>query len=619
VVSVFDWPVVPVDFPGGYVTELSPSEPVVGRLLHEDFFRISLAAFFEILFYGTVLFPDVPTAKLVLLWQGKGVKFERVPLSIFEECPHFPPEPVRSVPDPQLFCSLLFAAEHLFAHALGRARQPEASQYFKQMASFVPEVGGRVLRGDADIPNLIYFFQQVLRWFDTIESLCPQLKNIRLPECALRKATTLCRYIVLAVLAFIDSPYIEDAIAIMEKHESAGYVSQGGVKLEWLRGRIEQRAPPPTDDESVEAFGLLLTLAGGCYFYPHIAQMSPVVVDINAPSSLLAFALTSGAFMTNFAQGCNTRDVTALMSGERFPEEDWPVLLGAHSPPFALAFREKVESEYTAFLPTVSVTLLFPIEFCCMMSIAGYSVREMIASLMLCQGSDIAGGKSDARFFVTRDGRFLIKTVQAVEMAFLGSFLPAYFEYALANRDTLLVRLIAVFFVDVQSHETSYSFNCIVMENLRFGLADAQTYDFKGSTRNRQGGSESVRLDGNYRTERVENRLCLATREKRELIERLERDVAFLAQHRVMDYSLVAIVCRKRNRVRFGIVDYCRAYTIGKALESMVKQTPLYAEYTTPPTIISPAEYMTRFVEAMRGYFHAAPTYSDIPADDPPE
>jgi hypothetical protein len=614
IVSVFDWLVVPGDFPGGYVVETSPSEPVVRQLLHEDFFRISLAAFFEILFHDRIIFPE--KSKVVILWQGKGVRFERVPVPLVRQCGSVPSGPIGSLSDPRLFCSLLFAAEDLFAHALGRTRQPEARSYFKQVSCFVPEIGGRVLRGDADIPTLIYFFQQLLRWFETIERLCPGLKNIRLPECASGKATTLCRYIVLALMTFINSPFIETAITIMEHYQDVGYVSQNGVKMEWLRAKIEGKSMRLADEECVEAFGLLLTLAGGCYFYPHIAQMSPVVVDINSPSSLLAFALTSHEFVTKFAQGCNARDVTALMNGELFPEEDFGVLLNARSPPFPFAFREKVESEYASFSPTVSVTLFFPTEFCCMMSLAGHSVREVIASLMFCQRSHFAGGKSDARFFVTRDNRFLIKTVHTIEMSLLGSFLPDYFAYTLAHRKTLLVKLLSVFTVDVQSQETSYSFNCIVMENLRFGFPDAQAYDFKGSTRNRKGESESVRLDGNYRTEGVANQLCLTMREKREFLRNLERDVAFLADHKVMDYSLVAIVCRDSSRVRFGIVDYCRAYTIDKALESIVKQTPLYAEYTTLPTIISPTDYMNRFVEAMRRYFHGAPRYSDVGATE---
>jgi 1-phosphatidylinositol-3-phosphate 5-kinase len=79
-----------------------------------------------------------------------------------------------------------------------------------------------------------------------------------------------------------------------------------------------------------------------------------------------------------------------------------------------------------------------------------------------------------------------------------------------------------------------------------------------------------------------------------------------------MDYSLVAIVSRKNSQVRLGIVDYCRSYTIDKALESMVKKTPLYADHNVAPTIISPHEYEERFVKAMEDYFYVSPSYGDL-------
>jgi 1-phosphatidylinositol-3-phosphate 5-kinase len=95
-------------------------------------------------------------------------------------------------------------------------------------------------------------------------------------------------------------------------------------------------------------------------------------------------------------------------------------------------------------------------------------------------------------------------------------------------------------------------------------------------------------------------------------MKQIARDSAFLAQHRIMDYSLLAIVSRAARSVRLGIVDFCRPYTIDKALESMVKKTPLFRDHSLgDPTVISPAEYQRRFVDAMRDYFYVAPSYSD--------
>jgi hypothetical protein len=150
------------------------------------------------------------------------------------------------------------------------------------------------------------------------------------------------------------------------------------------------------------------------------------------------------------------------------------------------------------------------------------------------------------------------------------------------------------------------------MENLKFGIQDAQAYDFKGSPRNRQDEHKSLALDGNYRTESVENQLCMTTVEKTSFLEVIETDVELLATNRVMDYSPVVIICRKERRVRFGIVHYCRAYTFDEVFESIMKQMLLYTEYTTRHPIISPTDYRERFVEAMCVYFHATPAYSNI-------
>jgi 1-phosphatidylinositol-3-phosphate 5-kinase len=99
--------------------------------------------------------------------------------------------------------------------------------------------------------------------------------------------------------------------------------------------------------------------------------------------------------------------------------------------------------------------------------------------------------------------------------------------------------------------------------------------------------------------------------EKKEFLEQLGRDSSFLADHRIMDYSLLVIVCRQSLEIRVGIIDYCRSYTIDKALESMVKQTPLYSEYNLQPTVISPSDYLQRFIDGMNAYFHASPVHED--------
>jgi 1-phosphatidylinositol-3-phosphate 5-kinase len=150
------------------------------------------------------------------------------------------------------------------------------------------------------------------------------------------------------------------------------------------------------------------------------------------------------------------------------------------------------------------------------------------------------------------------------------------------------------------------------MENLTEGFDDFDTFDLKGSLRNRWLEASGVQLDTNYRRSRIENRVVLGYEDKRKFVRQVTSDSKFLASHRVMDYSLVAIVSRGNSKVRLGIVDYCRSFTIDKALESMVKKTPLYADHNVAPTVISPNEYQERFIKAMEDYFYVSPSYGDL-------
>jgi 1-phosphatidylinositol-3-phosphate 5-kinase len=284
-------------------------------------------------------------------------------------------------------------------------------------------------------------------------------------------------------------------------------------------------------------------------------------------------------------------------------------LLGRESKPFALEFNEHVDSEFS---PTINVQLFNPIEFCALMSLFGLSVHEVIQVFMNAKLSPQVGGKSDSKFFLMQDKKFLIKTVSSIEMNLLTSgFLHDYVMYMFEQPGTYLVKFLAVFTVSVDLPLIKYHYNCIAMENVSCGFDQCETYDLKGVSKDKWIEPPVVKLDTNYRTRSVENQVVLPALEKEEFLEQFGRDSSFLVDHRIMDYSLLVIVCRQNLEIRMGIIDYCRSYTLDKALESMVKQTPLYPEYTLPPTVISPSDYLQRFINAMNSYFHASPRYGN--------
>ena len=50
----------------------------------------------------------------------------------------------------------------------------------------------------------------------------------------------------------------------------------------------------------------------------------------------------------------------------------------------------------------------------------------------------------------------------------------------------------------------------------------------------------------------------------------IKRDTAFLATHHMMDYSLLAGICRNSGELVVGIIDYIRTFTWDKKLETWV-------------------------------------------------
>ena len=73
-----------------------------------------------------------------------------------------------------------------------------------------------------------------------------------------------------------------------------------------------------------------------------------------------------------------------------------------------------------------------------------------------------------------------------------------------------------------------------------------------------------------------------------------------------MDYSLLVGVDEANHELVVGIIDYIRTFTWDKKLETLVKSTVLGSSQG-PPTVVSPALYRSRFLDAMDRYFLLVP------------
>ncbi|KAL3068009.1 hypothetical protein niasHT_037999 [Heterodera trifolii] len=256
---------------------------------------------------------------------------------------------------------------------------------------------------------------------------------------------------------------------------------------------------------------------------------------------------------------------------------------------------------------------------------------ERFRSLTFCDGEESfinsisasspwypQGGKSGAVFSRTDDERFVLKTLNRFELdAFKQSALK-YIDYIsmalMEGKLTALCKIFGAFSVNCTNKQTGQSVksDLIVMEFLFYRKDIKQIWDLKGSLRNRlastksdNNGASSVLLDENYIQNMWRNQIYITTHSKTALSQAIINDSHFLADQGIMDYSLLAGICRgEEDEVIVGIVDYMRTFTFDKKVESAIKNAiPL----TNSSTVISPEQYCRRFYEAIDGYFAVAP------------
>jgi hypothetical protein len=87
------------------------------------------------------------------------------------------------------------------------------------------------------------------------------------------------------------------------------------------------------------------------------------------------------------------------------------------------------------------------------------------------------------------------------------------------------------------------------------------------------------------------------------LMTAIQRDTRFLSHKLIMDYSLLCGLDEKNNQICVGIIDYLRAFTWDKKVETYLKTI----SGTGMPTIVSPEIYRKRFLKAIDRYFLEVP------------
>ncbi|KAK5135089.1 hypothetical protein LTR08_005614 [Meristemomyces frigidus] len=239
---------------------------------------------------------------------------------------------------------------------------------------------------------------------------------------------------------------------------------------------------------------------------------------------------------------------------------------------------------------------------------------RFVESLSRCLKYDSKGGKTKSLFLKTLDNRFIIKSLQEVELKAFTKFAPDYFafmSYTLFHGvPSVIAKMFGLFQVIIKNPVTGldFSYYLLVMENLFYDRNPNRRFDLKGSMRNRKiestGQPDEVLLDENLVETIFESPLFVREHARKLVQASVWNDTMWLCKQNVMDYSLMAGFDDERKELVVGIIDCIRTYTWDKKLESWIKDRG-----KNKPTITSPRDYRNRFRVSMMQYILAAPNH----------
>ncbi|KAG9787767.1 hypothetical protein KCU95_g7646, partial [Aureobasidium melanogenum] len=239
--------------------------------------------------------------------------------------------------------------------------------------------------------------------------------------------------------------------------------------------------------------------------------------------------------------------------------------------------------------------------------------ERFVESLSRCAKWDSKGGKTKSLFLKTLDDRFVIKSLQEVELKAFTKFAPDYFAFCAQSLfhgvPSVIAKMFGLFQVELRnpSNGVEFSSYLLVMENLFYSRNPTRKFDLKGSMRNRKiestGLPDEVLLDENLVETIFEKPLFVREHARKLLKASVWNDTMWLCRQNVMDYSLMAGFDDEKKELVVGIIDCIRTYTWDKKLESWIKDRG-----KNKPTITSPKDYRNRFRVSMMQYVLQAPT-----------
>ncbi|KAF2721768.1 hypothetical protein K431DRAFT_284459 [Polychaeton citri CBS 116435] len=349
----------------------------------------------------------------------------------------------------------------------------------------------------------------------------------------------------------------------------------------------------------------------------HVFEDSDIIVREDEPSSVIALALASADYLTkvkefrshpqrhNQYKHCHT---TSQASNTVSVSDDQQEAIEA-----SLLSARGTHMKYSFNHGKVSVQckIFYAESFDALRRKCGIADR-FVESMSRCFKFDSKGGKTKSLFLKTLDNRFIVKSLQEVELKAFTKFAPDYFQFmgdTLFRRvPSVIAKMFGLFQVMIRNPATGmdFSYYLLVMENLFYERNPNRRFDLKGSMRNRKiestGQPDEVLLDENLVETIFEKPLFVREHARKLLQASVWNDTLWLCKQNVMDYSLMAGFDDERKELIVGIIDCIRTYTWDKKLESWIKDRG-----KNKPTITSPKDYRNRFRVSMMQYVLQAP------------
>lgn len=152
-----------------------------------------------------------------------------------------------------------------------------------------------------------------------------------------------------------------------------------------------------------------------------------------------------------------------------------------------------------------------------------------------------SSGKSGAKFYLSQDKLYVIKTLESIEVEQMHSLLKQYHPFIVERHGkTLLPQYLGMYRLTVDNVEHYL----VVMRNIFSNhLRIHKKYDLKGSTIDREasqkerGKNDPTFKDNDFLNDGV--KICIGEEAKAKLLETLAADVEFLTKLHIMDYSLL--------------------------------------------------------------------------------